>query len=166
MEYYCKVCNQRMSENVYDYSMRHFGRALCMEHQRNTSRGEAKRFLCRLCKQRISETVYNYSMRHFGKALCINHQKNASRNKPNSPKVSTQHRIFHYCTDCNRVITIAVFEYSMKHFGIPLCRSCQPYTERRKKRRSSAPPKQELNEPARIELGGKYPKEKRYYNGY
>src|SRR3990172_12387449 len=34
MRYYCSVCKETISENVYRYSIDHFGKALCMTHQK------------------------------------------------------------------------------------------------------------------------------------
>jgi very-short-patch-repair endonuclease len=34
MRYYCNVCRETISEEVYEYSKKHFGRALCMSHQK------------------------------------------------------------------------------------------------------------------------------------
>jgi hypothetical protein len=37
MRYYCNVCNETITENIYRYSMDHYGRALCITHQRGLS---------------------------------------------------------------------------------------------------------------------------------
>lgn len=34
MRYYCNICKETISEEVYEYSIKHFGKALCMNHQR------------------------------------------------------------------------------------------------------------------------------------
>ena len=34
MRYYCNICRETISEEVYEYSKKHFGRALCMNHQK------------------------------------------------------------------------------------------------------------------------------------
>ena len=147
---YCSVCKQTISDKVYEYSMNHFGRPLCINHQKANN---PEVMLCTFCKRKISKKVYDYSTRHFGRALCWEHQKNAKPNKPTSSKIITRPQILRHCSDCNRAIT--------------LCRKCQPYTERRKKyRTSSAPPKRKLTKPSPIELGGKTPKDKKYYSGY
>ena len=164
MAYLCSVCKQTISEKVYNYSMNKYGRVLCFNHQKSSNPQE---MLCSICKQKISEKVYDYSTKHFGKALCWEHQKNASQSKPISSKINTQPRILRHCSDCKRAITLVVYEFSMKNFGTPLCRNCQPYTERKKKyARNSASPKRELTKSSPIELGGKTPENKKYYNGY
>lgn len=163
----CSFCKQKISLKVYDYSNSHFGLPLCWEHQKNASKIEAKNLLCSFCKIKISEKVYDYSTREFGKPLCMVHQKTAVKTTPKRPKSNAQKSVGRRCSDCNKAITIAVYEFSMKNFGLPLCRNCQPYTERRKRSRgNSAPPKRKLQRGSRIAVGGTLPKEKRYYNGY
>jgi very-short-patch-repair endonuclease len=34
MRYYCNVCKETISEEVYEYSKKHFSKPLCMNHQR------------------------------------------------------------------------------------------------------------------------------------
>lgn len=33
MRYYCNICKETISKKVYEYSMKNFGKALCMTHQ-------------------------------------------------------------------------------------------------------------------------------------
>ena len=40
MRYYCNLCNRTISKGVYDYSTNHFGRALCITHQSDSSQDE------------------------------------------------------------------------------------------------------------------------------
>lgn len=37
MRYYCSICKQTITENVYRFSMNKYGKALCMEHQKALS---------------------------------------------------------------------------------------------------------------------------------
>ncbi len=80
MGYYCSICKKTISDKVYHYSMDHFGKALCIEHQRATGQPPAPtvsvptRF-CSICNQSISDQVYSYSMDHNGAPLCMVHQK-------------------------------------------------------------------------------------------
>ena len=133
-------------------------RTIVRVKQRNYSSSICKRKLARkfmIFQRGILEKPYAWSTR---RKLVVATQKNS--------KISTQHRVTRHCADCSQLITIAVFEFSMKNFGIPLCRNNQPYTERRKRSRSSTPTKLELSRSSPIEIGGKYPEDKKYYNGY
>jgi very-short-patch-repair endonuclease len=77
MRYYCSVCKETMSENVYRYSIDHFGKALCMNHQKTSPKKEVAphRYVCSICKESISENVSRFSTDRFGASLCMNHQK-------------------------------------------------------------------------------------------
>lgn len=87
MPYYCNICKESISENVYNYSKNKYGKALCMAHQKAlayppppshpspTQTFTIKKYLCYVCKETISDQVYDYSMKHFGTALCMAHQK-------------------------------------------------------------------------------------------
>jgi len=162
MPYYCDICKKTISEKVFNYSMQHFGKALCFNHKREIL---PEQFYCSLCKEKISEKVYDYSMRHFGKALCMNHQKEVNHRKVNSSKTTTHHHTYYYCNECKKPITYAVFKYSTRNFDKPLCRGCQPVIE---KTASAPPTKRELNssEGIGIEIGGKEPKRKIIHDGY
>ena len=118
---------------------------------------------CTICKKRISEGVYDYSLRHFGKALCMKHQNDFKHKGANSAKTNTQHNMRYYCNECKKTITYAELKYSIKNFDKPLCRGCQPVKE---KTISVPPPKFELSEKSRIEIGGKQPKRKIIHDGY
>jgi hypothetical protein len=39
MPYVCSICSRMISDQVYDYSMNHFNRALCLEHQEKERQG-------------------------------------------------------------------------------------------------------------------------------
>lgn len=77
MRYYCSVCKQTISDKVYHYSMDHFGKALCMDHQKHASQPPELHFehFCTVCRESISKQVYDYSTSHYGAALCMSHQK-------------------------------------------------------------------------------------------
>ena len=160
MPYRCNICEEAISEKVFDYSKQHFGKALCFQHQKEML---PERFYCSFCKEKISEKVNDYSLRHFGKALCMNHQKDVNHKKANSSKRTNQHNMSYYCNECKKAITYAVFKYSIRNFDKPLCRGCQPVNE---KTISVPPTKPELLKPAGIEIGGKLPKKKMYHDGY
>lgn len=55
---------------VYEYSLEHFRKALCMKHQEL----EKQKFFCQYCKQPINLAVYDYSTGRYNKPLCINCQ--------------------------------------------------------------------------------------------
>jgi len=42
MEYYCNKCNETISEKEYQYSTKHFGKALCMGHQKQQGHQSTK----------------------------------------------------------------------------------------------------------------------------
>jgi very-short-patch-repair endonuclease len=93
MPYYCSVCKEPIDQNVYRYSMDHFGKALCRNHQRRNVQKEfvPSGYFCSVCKERISERVFRYSMDNHGKALCMTHQKTGTySNKQN--KITPQAR--------------------------------------------------------------------------
>ena len=71
MEYSCSICKVNISPSVYEYSMNHFSKALCIKHQEL----EKQKLSCNICKQSINQTVYNYSIERYGKPLCIHCQK-------------------------------------------------------------------------------------------
>jgi len=77
MRYYCSVCKETISKNVYRYSKDKFGKALCLKHQKNNTKKEfaGRRYFCMVCKETISEKVYKYSTKNSRAPLCLNHQK-------------------------------------------------------------------------------------------
>jgi len=160
MEHSCSICKKSVSEKVYKYSINHFNKVLCFNHQKEIL---PERFYCSFCKQKISEKVNKYSTKYFGKSLCLNHQKYVNQTKINSIKKIISYKKRHYCSDCNKTITYPVFSYSFRRFNKPLCMDCQPVIV---KTISVSPRKRELNEPAGIEIGGKLPKDKKIYDGY
>jgi hypothetical protein len=97
--------------------MTHFGKPLCMQHQKAIA-PTPKEFFCSICKERISETVNYYSLERFGKPLCIHHQKIVDQ----MPKKG----VGYYCNDCKKEITFEEYKYSVRNFNTPLCRNCQP----------------------------------------
>lgn len=83
MQYYCSVCKEGISEKVYHFSRKKYGKALCMTHQKTIAPPppptkniyQSKRYYCYVCKVSVSEQVYNYSIKNVGTALCMKHQK-------------------------------------------------------------------------------------------
>jgi very-short-patch-repair endonuclease len=82
-KYFCNVCKQPISDRVYDYSMTHYGKPLCMTHQRVVV---PQTCTCIVCKRTITEPVYKFSTEHFGSPLCMNHQKTVT---PQAIKLSS-----------------------------------------------------------------------------
>ena len=164
MQYCCSSCEKTISERVYDFSIKHFGKALCWDHQKENV---SEKYFCSFCKVQISEKVYNYSLRYFGKVLCITHQKDFNQMQTNKTQKTSQKISRYFCTDCKKPITYAVYSFSTKKFEIPLCRDCQPAKEKRRKTSWVPPRKHELKKPkARIEIGGHEPKRKPIHDGY
>ncbi len=80
MPYCCNSCKKTINEKVYDYSLRHFGKGLCMNHQKDVNHREANssqkttqhnmHYYCNECKQAITYAVLKYSYKNFDKPLC------------------------------------------------------------------------------------------------
>jgi very-short-patch-repair endonuclease len=99
----CVVCQEEITPKVYDYSMKKFGKALCMTHQKTiappppppliapnrcsppSSINRTIVYSCSVCGDNISGQVYDYSIAHNGAALCMNHQKTVT---PHALKLS------------------------------------------------------------------------------
>ena len=80
--YYCTICKETISNNVYNFSKNRYGKPLCMTHQKTIAipppppkTYPQKNYFCHVCNETISEPVYDYSRNHFGAALCMRHQK-------------------------------------------------------------------------------------------
>lgn len=58
MNYFCSVCKKDISEKVYTYSLKHFKKALCREHQQTPSSPEKKSLSKE--KQGLSKHKKNY----------------------------------------------------------------------------------------------------------
>jgi very-short-patch-repair endonuclease len=71
-QYLCNVCKQPISDKVNNYSLSHYGKPLCMTHQRSVIPQTCS---CIVCKRTITEPVFKFSTEHFGAPLCMNHQK-------------------------------------------------------------------------------------------
>ena len=72
IKFYCNVCKETISERVYTYSTIHYGKPLCIPHQKQIAPENCS---CRVCKKPISEQVSSFSMSRIGAPLCITHQK-------------------------------------------------------------------------------------------
>jgi hypothetical protein len=68
MGYYCSVCKEVLSEGVNQYSIEHFGKPLCMNHQK-TAKSETQ-YHCNECKQTITYGEFNFSTNNFDMPLC------------------------------------------------------------------------------------------------
>jgi hypothetical protein len=68
MGYYCSICKEPISERIHQYSMNHFGKALCIEHQKTAT--PKKTYFCSECKQTITYGEFKFSVRNFDKSLC------------------------------------------------------------------------------------------------
>jgi hypothetical protein len=66
--YYCCICKEPISEAIQQYSTSHFGKALCIEHQKTAT--PKKTYFCSECKQTITYGMHKFSQRNFDKALC------------------------------------------------------------------------------------------------
>ena len=72
MGYCCSICKEVISERVQQYSMKRFGKALCIEHQKTAV--PKKQYFCSECKQTITHEEFKFSLRNFDKPLCRNCQ--------------------------------------------------------------------------------------------
>jgi hypothetical protein len=68
MGYYCRVCKKVLSEGVNQYSIEHFGKPLCMHHQK-TAKSETQ-YYCNECKQKITYGEFKFSTKNFDMPLC------------------------------------------------------------------------------------------------
>jgi hypothetical protein len=68
MDYYCSICKEAISEQVQQYSMNRFGKALCIEHQKTAL--PKKQYFCSECKKTITHEEFKFSLRNFDKPLC------------------------------------------------------------------------------------------------
>jgi len=80
MPYRCNICEEVISEKVFDYSKQHFGKALCINHQKDVNHKKANSsktttqhnmsYYCNECKQTITYAELKYSIKNFDKPLC------------------------------------------------------------------------------------------------
>jgi hypothetical protein len=68
MGYYCSICKEPINEESQQYSTRHFGKALCIEHQKTAT--PKKTYICSECKQTIIYEEHKFSVKNFEKPLC------------------------------------------------------------------------------------------------
>lgn len=83
MRYFCNICKRIITKKVYAYSIDCFGKALCLEHQKE---GNAQKYSCSICRVSISGNVYDFSTNRIGVPLCMYHQKTVS---PQAIKLSS-----------------------------------------------------------------------------
>jgi len=65
MDYNCVICKEAISQGVYQYSTKQFGKPLCMQHQKT-----AERHFCSDCNKEITYGQLEFSLREFNLALC------------------------------------------------------------------------------------------------
>lgn len=68
MGYYCSICKEILSEGVNQYSIEHFGKPLCLQHQK-TATSETQ-YYCDECKQTITYGEFKFSINNFDMPLC------------------------------------------------------------------------------------------------
>lgn len=57
MQYACSICNRTISDQVYDYSMNHFKKALCLEDQEKERQGISQAWRAELNFQTIPDEI-------------------------------------------------------------------------------------------------------------
>ena len=68
MGYYCSICKEVLSEGVYLYSIEHFGKPLCLQHQKRAK--TETQYYCNECKQIITYGEFKFSNENFDMPLC------------------------------------------------------------------------------------------------
>jgi hypothetical protein len=68
MGYYCSICKEVLSEGVYLYSIEHFGKPLCLQHQKRAK--SETQYYCNECKQTITYGEFKFSNENFDMPLC------------------------------------------------------------------------------------------------
>ena len=68
MDYTCSICKKSITPRVNQYSKDHFGKPLCLEHQKTAK--DQKQYFCCECKQPITYGEYKFSQRNFEMPLC------------------------------------------------------------------------------------------------
>ena len=68
MSYHCSICNEAINEKVNEYSRKHFGKPLCLKHQKIAE--SQNKHSCSDCGQAITYGEFKFSMRNFDKPLC------------------------------------------------------------------------------------------------
>lgn len=83
--YECSHCKSKINQRIYDYSIKKYGVALCLNCQKASSKNNNKptdnnsqntniTSCCTDCKNKISQNVYKYSIEKYGTPLCMNCQ--------------------------------------------------------------------------------------------
>jgi hypothetical protein len=114
-EIYIKI--KGTSDNVYTYSLNHFGRPLCMRHQEL----QKQSLSCQNCKQPIDSTVFYYSIGRFGKPLCMHCQKVLDRMPQKGENTFDGKGV--YCNRCKKTISFPQYKISKKYRNIPLAKT-------------------------------------------
>jgi very-short-patch-repair endonuclease len=64
MRYYCNVCKETISEEVYEYSKSHFGKPLCMNHQKIARDDRSSSFRITPQARKLSDALKKRGIRH------------------------------------------------------------------------------------------------------
>jgi hypothetical protein len=86
MGYFCEVCKRTITEGVNEYSIKHFGKALCMIHQKSIQ--ERNNYYCVECRAAISYEMYKFSVDVFEEPLCYNCQPEEETTESAPPQKS------------------------------------------------------------------------------
>jgi hypothetical protein len=119
MDCRCNLCNEILSENIYEYSLECYGKALCRRYQDL----ERQKWVCEACHKQITRTVYEYSIGHFSKPLCVDCQQYHHRMAVKGD--NTFEGKGSYCNQRKMTITFPMYRYSKNKYGTPLCKDCQ-----------------------------------------
>lgn len=92
MDYNCSICKKGISERVYQYSIKHYKKALCFEHQKTVK--STSQYYCNECKKTISYAEFQFSLKNFNRALCRDCQPVIEKNfSAPSPKFHGTYKI-------------------------------------------------------------------------
>ncbi len=82
MDYCCMVCKEAITEREHLYSMEHFNKPLCLQHQTIAPR----RYYCSECRKTITYGEFKFSLRNFDKLLCKDCQPEREEKTSAAPK--------------------------------------------------------------------------------
>ena len=119
VEFLCSTCKDSISAIVYEYSIEHFGKALCTKHQEL----EKQKLSCQNCRQLITKTVYDYSIGRYTRPLCIRCQGILGE-IPKKGDDTFDGKGF-YCSQCKKTISFPMYRFTMRNYHTPLCKNCQ-----------------------------------------
>jgi hypothetical protein len=90
MVYFCTVCKRTITDGVNEYSIKHFGKALCMIHQKSVK--ERNSYYCVECRMAITYEMYKYSIDKFEEPLCYGCQPEEDTTESSPPQKSELNR--------------------------------------------------------------------------